>query len=287
MGARTTTIYQAGDAGDVSWKVAERAVAPDLAPYVLGLYGYRERTPRLLYRRELPAPQTVVILQFGPPIRVYDSGQTQRAQRSPRAFVAGVDDQFTLTEFASEQRGLEIKLTPIGARLLFGVPMHELTGSVVEFEALMPEARGFVARLAECPHWDARFDLVEQLLRSKLRAPPTRTEVVRWAFDRMRARGGRVDIATLSRELGYSHKHMVSLFRDQIGLSPKLAARLLRFDRLVRELRVGPRPWVELACELGFSDQAHLVREVRRFAGLTPSALLEHLGLSASEDLER
>ena len=96
-----------------------------------------------------------------------------------------------------------------------------------------------------------------------------------------------MDIAALSRELGYSHKHLVSLFRDQIGLSPKLAARLLRFDRLVRELRLGPRPWAKLAYELGFSDQAHLAREVRRFAGLTPSALLDHLGQPVTRDLER
>src|SRR5690606_7655537 len=75
-----------------------------------------------------PALETVVILQFGAPIRVYDSGQTQRARRSPAAFVVGLDDRFTLTEFAGEQRGMEIKLTPMGARLLFGVPMYELTG---------------------------------------------------------------------------------------------------------------------------------------------------------------
>src|SRR5690606_30448911 len=112
--------------------------------------------------------------------------------------------------------------------------------------------------------------------RAKLHAPPARTQVVRWAFDHLRARGGRVEIAALSRELGYSQKHLVSLFRDQIGMSPKRAARLVRFDHLVSQLRDGPRPWAALACELGFSDQAHLAREVRRFAGFTPSQLLGH-----------
>src|SRR5690606_41200590 len=80
MGARPT-VHRVGDAGDVSWKVAERTVAPDLAPYVLGLYGYRERAPSRLCRRELPALETVVILQFGAPIHVYDSGQTQRDRK--------------------------------------------------------------------------------------------------------------------------------------------------------------------------------------------------------------
>jgi AraC-like DNA-binding protein len=75
----------------------------------------------------------------------------------------------------------------------------------------------------------------------------------------------------LAAELGFSRKHVVSLFRDHVGLPPKLYAEVVRFDRLTRRLKTGPdASWARLALELGFADQAHLAREVRRFAGVTP-----------------
>jgi AraC-like DNA-binding protein len=62
------------------------------------------------------------------------------------------------------------------------------------------------------------------------------------------------------------------LFRDQVGLPPKLVARLTRFERLVRHLRTGPTETLaSLAADFGYYDQAHLVRDMREFAGMTPT----------------
>jgi len=62
------------------------------------------------------------------------------------------------------------------------------------------------------------------------------------------------------------------MFRDQVGIPPKLLARIVRFDRVVQHFRTGGGgDWSDLALELGFYDQAHLVRDVRHFTGLTPT----------------
>ena len=62
-------------------------------------------------------------------------------------------------------------------------------------------------------------------------------------------------------------------------MAPKLLARLVRFDRLMERLRRGPpTTWAALALELGYSDQSHLVRDVKQFSGATPTrvrALME------------
>ncbi|MCI0571798.1 MAG: AraC family transcriptional regulator [Myxococcaceae bacterium] len=215
----------------------------------------------------------VVVLEFGRPIRIFEGTDVRRATRYAGGFVAGVDDRFSLTGHDGSQQGLQINFTPLGARLFFGVPMSELSGRVVHFRDLVPpEQHSLAERLEAQPDWDARFDLVERLLTERIASAHGRSDAVAWAVRHIEASGGAVDVRSLVRELGYSHKHVITLFRDQVGVPPGLLARIVRFDRLMRHLkRGGPGTWAELAVEFGYYDQAHLVNEVRRFTGTTPT----------------
>jgi AraC-like DNA-binding protein len=247
---------------------------PDaLRPFVREMMGYAESSPGLVSQRQLPGPEVVVIVEMGPPIRLTDP--MRRGERFPGGFVAGVGDFATITEHDGFQRGIQIDLTPVGARALFGVPMHELAGSVVALSDLLPrEQHSLAERLEALRDWDARFDLLEALLAGRLGRLTPRGEIVRWACHRLDATCGALDMRALARELGYSEKQVVRLFHDQVGLSPKLFARLVRFDQLVQRLRSDHKTsWAELAGALGYYDQAHLVRDVRHFAGATPTEL--------------
>jgi AraC-like DNA-binding protein len=229
-------------------------------------------------RREFPGPFVVFILEFGPPVRVYDYGSTTRAAGHPGGFVAGLDERFALTEHDGFQQGIQMNLTPLGARRLFGLPMSELRGLVVSSRDLMPTRyRSLSEQIAELRDWDARFDLVEEMLEERMARCVLDTGVVAWAVRRIEESAGAVDMRTLARELGYSRKHVIALFHDQVGVPPKLLARLVRFDRLARHIRQGrPGTWADLALDFGYYDQAHLdqahlVREVKEFTGFTPT----------------
>lgn len=92
--------------------------------------------------------------------------------------------------------------------------------------------------------------------------------------DRLVSRG-RVAIGALAKELGCSRKRLTLRFRHEFGISPKLLARILRFDRAVR--LIGARRvagLADLAAASGYADQAHLSREFRVFSGSAPTALL-------------
>ena len=106
-------------------------------------------------------------------------------------------------------------------------------------------------------------------------SPACASRGVRWAVERIHDAGGNLDIATLARELGHSHKHLIHQFHEHVGLPPRRLARLLRFDRAVQRLKAGgPVRWADFAVELGYFDQAHLNRDFRQFTGGPPSALL-------------
>jgi AraC-like DNA-binding protein len=266
------------EAGGSRWELATRELPPPLRPHVRGLVGYDEVAPAPCLRRELPLPQVVVIIEFGPPLRVHDDAGA--ASRYAGGFVAGLGDRPTATAHDGAQRGIQLNLTPVGARLVFGVALHELTGRVVHLDDLLPPGeRGLADRLAALPSWDERFDAVEALLAARLAAATVPVDVVAWACRRIEASAGGVDIGRLADELGYSGKHLITLFRDRVGVPPKRLARLVRFDHLIRRLRAGPpATWAELAAELGFADQAHLTREIRRFTGVTPTGVRALLG---------
>ncbi len=88
----------------------------------------------------------------------------------------------------------------------------------------------------------------------------------------MSVAGGAVRLAALAQGAGCSHRHLVAQFREQVGATPKTAARVLRYARAARLLARGDLPPGQVAALCGYADQSHLTREYVSFAGTTPGA---------------
>lgn len=255
---------------------AGRTPCEPLRRHVRSIEGYAERSTGPRSRRQFPEPWIVVIIEFGPALRVTLGGDERNAARHPGGFVAGLGDQFAITEHEGRQRGVQVDLTPTGARRLFGIPMSELTGRIVALRDLLPAGdRALTERLSAARDWETRLDLVEDFLARRMLGARLDSTRVDWAVARIESCGGILDVGSLARELGNSHKHLISLFRDQVGIPPKLLARLVRFERVRRAARADARiGWAELALGHGYCDQAHLAREVKQLTGLTPTEAL-------------
>ncbi|RKH43740.1 AraC family transcriptional regulator [Corallococcus llansteffanensis] len=256
------------------WEMVLASPPAHLTSLIRDYCGYREATPAPLRRQELPGVQVVLILEFGPLLKHLDDAG--RVTRHRSGFLAGLDERWSTTEHTGISHGLQVNLTPLGARRVLGLPMHELSHRVVGLEDLWgPEARRLVEQLAEAPRWEARFALMDAFLTRRMERGPAVEAGVQWAVERIHQTGGNLDIATLAHALGHSHKHLIHQFHEHVGLPPRRLARLLRFDRAVQRLKAGgPVRWADLAVELGYFDQAHLNRDFRQFTGGPPSALL-------------
>lgn len=255
------------------WEMASREPCARLRPYVRTLVGYDEQSPRPQSRRQFPEPSVVVLIEFGPPSRVILGGDERTASRHPGGFASGLGDVFAITEHEGRQRGVQVDLTPTGARRFFDMPLSEFAGEIAALRDLLPAEHPRLVELLEAsPDWASRLDLVEELLAQRIFGARVDTARVDWAVARIESSGGALDVGWLARELGHSRKHLIALFRDQVGVPPKLLARLVRFERVMRQARTGaPIRWVELAIAHGYCDQAHLARDVRSFTGLTPT----------------
>lgn len=275
------------------WELVHASPEPALRGAVVGYEGFRHDEAGALMR-EHPRALVPVIIEFAGGWRVASPADGNRPQ-TRRGFVAGVHDGTALVRALGPTRGVQVNLTPLGARRLLGVPMHELSNRTLPIrDVLGPEADLLTERLAEAPGWPERFALLDSVIRRRLeRAAPPLPEV-EWAWSRLERSGGAVSIGRLGEHLDWSRKRMAAAFRDQVGLTPKAAARVLRFGALANRLRApGVQGWADLAAELGYYDQAHLVREVRALAGITPTALRAQMAVygrppgTSVQDVER
>jgi AraC-like DNA-binding protein len=252
------------------WEVVTRAPHSALAAWVRRYQGYREWSAQPFRRREAPRGTIALIVSFGDPIRVVD-GATCGTHVS---FVTGLDERAALAEYTGHQHGIEVNLSPPGAHMLLGFPMHEVAGRCVALEDVLgATGRELPERLATAPGWEARFALLDRLLAGRLAAArPASPDVVR-AWTLLERSHGCVTVEALARELRCSRRHLAARFREQVGLPPKTVARVLRFERATGLLCAGDgRPdWARVAAECGYFDQSHFNRDFKAFAGVTPT----------------
>ena len=246
----------------MSWEFAEGAPSPFLLDHVRNYTGYSERTEGPLCRREVPSGDVMLILS---------PGSELRTPERHTSFVAALHDRPSLVAHDGFQEGLQVRLSPLGARAVFGVPMHELSNRVIEVDEVFGRT-DLVDRLFDAQGWERRFEIVDNFLAERVaRSGPAPGEL-RWAWRSLCETQGRVGAGALAAELGWSHRRLIGRFRDQIGMPPKAVARVLRFERASRVLMRGPDTRLaELALDCGYYDQAHLNRDFRAFAGVTPT----------------
>ena len=238
---RELQVVRHADA-DTHREMVSRLPHARLAGYVLGYTGYVEQTRLTMRRREVPFAGVPLIISFGPTIRLAGSACAP-GWSAYRSFVAGLDDGFTLTEYSGAQHGLQVNFTPLGAYRFFGVSMGAVAKRVLHLdEVLGAQADRIVSQLQDARSWGARFAMLDQLIGSRIESARAPSTGVAWAWRRIQAAGGNFDIGTLTRELGCSRKHLIARFHDEIGLPPKLVARIQRFHR-VRRLGVQPANW--------------------------------------------
>lgn len=246
--------------------------APALRPYILNMFAFHQKTTQPLSMRRYPMPFVILLIELGSAIRLRT--QNGNIHVVPHGgFAAGLSDTYADAEFSGVMTGIQISLTPTGARRLFGLSMDSLKNIAVPLVELLPRSYVFcLEQLHEAQTWRQRFELLEACFTPLILGRDMNTSAVDWAITEMMATRDGVNMSALCDRLGYSQKHVISLFHDKVGIPPQLMARLIRLHRTMRTIASAPHVnWVNLALSNGFYDQAHFVREIKRFSGHTPS----------------
>ncbi len=159
----------------------------------------------------------------------------------------------------SHLRGLRFRTEALGP--LLRLPARELRDRTLPLTAVLPDR---VARAVAEQVWAGRFPDV-------LRPAPVDARVRRAVRELWSAETA---VAEVAAGLGLTERHLRRLFLDHTGISPKAVQRVGRFQRFLHAADTSKAGLADLAAVAGYADQAHLTREVRALAGLTPGALL-------------
>jgi AraC-like DNA-binding protein len=215
---------------------------------------------------------------FGDRIEVVHR-EKQLRQTSPRAVIVGMQ---TGCRADLELRGrvdcFVIMFQPTGLHRLFSIPMYELTDRNYEAQAVVGAwASNLEQRLGECLTPEERVRIADEfLLQRALRAPGV--DGTSAAAREMLLSGGNLRISPLAGELGMSMRQFERGFMRQVGMRPKLYARIARFEAaLDSKAGSSAKSWTDVAHEFGYYDQMHMVHDFEDFTGESPTGTLSHL----------
>ncbi|WP_233434153.1 helix-turn-helix domain-containing protein [Nocardia yamanashiensis] len=252
----------------MSWDFAGPAAG---APPGTTIIGYRDTGAAGVDLRVAGTAAVTVLIEFGGRGLTVDD---VAGRRELGGFVAGLPVE-PMRIRADRAECVEIRLSPIQAYAFLGVAPKDLGRGALDLDELWGErARRLRERLAAVRSWEERFTVTKSFLAQGDRAPAIDPEVLA-GWNRILGSGGQVRIGELADYVGWSHKRLWSRFESQIGLTPKRAAMLVRFRSAVDGLLAGRRA-VDVALDCGYTDQAHLCRDVALFANRSPGVLATH-----------
>lgn len=254
-----------------------RPPPPALAPFVECLW-YADGEggpgePRAPRERSLPTGSTTLVVRLSDhPIRIFAGLDDDTGRTFGQAVVGGARSAYYVRDTSRPIRSAGVYFRPGGASAFLGIPGDELAGRHTALADLW--GRGAVAareRLLEAGSPAAALAALGELVLDRLPAGAALHPAVAHALARFDASAGAAPVGAVCRETGLSHRRLIELFRRAVGLTPKVYCRIRRFQVAVaRAARDRTRGWAALAQECGFSDQAHLIREFRAFAGIPP-----------------
>ncbi|MCI2417229.1 helix-turn-helix domain-containing protein [Saccharopolyspora sp. K220] len=242
---------------------------PRLRSLITDCTGYRVRSAPGVHHG-LPSRSLTVVISLDDAV---DITPAAGPDQSLTALAAGLHAQAVRINHGELQHGIQLGLTPLGARALLGLPAGELVDSSVDLDVVLgPAATELAERLRAATTWSDRFTCLNDAL-LRLAAPAALpSPELGWIWRRMAQTDGHLPITALAAEVGWSRQHLGVQFRREFGLSPKLLARVMRFERARRLLIAGVhRSFADVATACGYADQAHFNRDWREFAGLSPS----------------
>ncbi|MFH8411339.1 helix-turn-helix domain-containing protein [Streptomyces sp. NPDC018019] len=264
--------------GAAVWDVACPQRPSSLAGVTMAGFRVRDLAPL----RMVPHPAVTLLVEFGAGSPVLDCA-AGRQQRGSVVAGPGFGSGGEVRARGENVECVQVRLSPVIARAVLGVSPADFGGAVVSLGDLWGrEASRFREQLGDVSAWQDRFALTDVLLaRRHVAGPPVDPEVV-WAWHRIVGSRGLARVDGLAADVGWSRKRLWSRFRSQLGLPPKRAVKLVRFDHAAHRLVAGEGA-AQVAADAGYADQSHLHRDVMAFTGATPGAVADEAFLAVDD----
>jgi AraC-like DNA-binding protein len=249
---------------------------PALKPYIQAIWHVDEQVP---YGREkiLPTGTIELIINFGSAFRVIDKDNPQTFITANQSWLVGLQTEYIINEITGYSHMLGIRFKPGGIAPFFPHPASDFHNQMVALDAIWGNfADHLREQLLQIPTFQARIQHVEQALIKRLNIDEYAYLPIQFAVQEITRSDGIISIKSLSDTIGYSQKHLGNQFKRLVGITPKMLARVFRFQHVLQRIQpTGDSNWVEIAHTCHYHDQSHFNKEFTAFTGLTPSDYID------------
>jgi AraC-like DNA-binding protein len=247
----------------------ERTPSAVLSPWVRMLWYCQ--APQVAHGRERVLPngciQIVLNLHRDSLTDCGDDGTAN--SKLDRAIVVGARARYEVIDTSDMAELAGIVIRPGGFARLFRERADLFFEQSISLDCVWREPQVFDA-LCEARTPAEKLNRLEALLMAIVRDDTRRCEMVDHAVYLFRRR--RLNVAGCARSIGLSERRLSQVFREEVGIGPKMWCRIHRFQEATRALHAGVDvPWSELALRCGYYDQSHFANDFRAFSGIDPT----------------
>ena len=247
-----------------------------LSQFIDCLWHVSGQTP-YLREKVLPTGTMNLIFNFGSPHKVFDKTDNEKFDLCQNSWIAGMQTECFVMEATAETNVVGIQFKPGGAYPFFDFPILELSNLIVEMDLIWGSIADEIReQLFEIDELTEKFKFLEEVLLIKLSSNLYGLNPVRFAVSQVEKTDGFSTIRELSDKVGMSQKHLIHQFHKMVGVSPKLLARIFKFNHVLNTIDPArPINWVSIAYDCNYYDQAHFNKDFMAFSGLNPSTYLQ------------
>ena len=234
---------------------------------------YEGYNPEHSIDRFLPDGNTEVIFDFHDgPQYIYDNETLKEIQACHHVWASGVRTEYISIPSGKQAAMFVMSFKKGMAYPFFPVPMNEMSDRVVDADLLW--GRDFAhlrEHLLETPDISLKFAAAERFLLKHFQNRLTLNPAVAYALAEIISQPDQINLARVSHNIGYSQKHFIAMFRQQVGITPKAYLKIIRFQKAVGEIEQRQDVnWTNISLDCGFYDQAHFIHDFKFFSGFTP-----------------
>ncbi len=222
-----------------------------------------------------PRAGTMLIFQFAPPYDIKEYETEQHRRSWPATVIGPIDLRRTRLILHDHVQSLDVLFRPLGLYRLFGVPIAPLAGGGAEAHAVLgPQVSSLHERLGNAATFADRVKILDSFLINRLHlSDPLKPA----ALAMRQVASGRWSVTAAAERIGISQRQLERRSQVCSGLSPKLLARISRFQCAIQKRRSGAGNWMDIAHEVGYYDQMHLIRDFHDLGGGTPTEVMNEI----------
>lgn len=225
----------------------------------------------------LPNGAIELILNFGNKQKTLKESTLKTDKYFTNYWVAGLQTRPIIIQSLSDTNLVGIRFRPGGAYPFFKFPITEISDKVLEANWMRKELNELRKAIGNLDDLDKITTLTEDYLLRKFDGTSLTNDAVAYVANHIFFSENEIPVNELVKKGGYSHKHFISLFKKQVGTSPKNLQRIARLQRIIQMVKDKPEiKWTDILYRFSFYDPAHFNHDFRELTGMTPKQYMSN-----------